>query len=127
WRLEPLPVDGLSLDEAADRLRDLYLDNVKLHPRSDVPVGAAFSGGVDSSANVAAMRFLSGPDLELHTFSYVADDPTLSEERWMSLVARQENAAAHTVEPTPQQMQAGLDRLIEVQGEPFGGTSIHAH
>jgi asparagine synthase (glutamine-hydrolysing) len=126
WRLEPQPVEGLSLDAAADRLRDLYLDNVKLHLRSDVPVGAAFSGGVDSSANVTAMRFLSGPDLELHTFSYVADDPALSEERWMSLVARQGGMVAHTVEATPQEMQADLDRLIEVQGEPFGGTSIYA-
>ena len=126
WRLQPQPVGGLSLDEAADRLRDLYLDNVKLHLRSDVAVGAAFSGGVDSSANVTAMRFLSGAGLELHTFSYVADDPALSEERWMSLVARQEGVVAHTVEATPQEMQAGLDRLIEVQGEPFGGTSIYA-
>ena len=126
WRLEPLPVDGLSLDEAAQRLRALYLDNVKLHLRSDVPVGAAFSGGVDSSANVTAMRFLSGPSLELHTFSYVADDPALSEERWMSGVARHEDVVAHTVEATPQEMQASLDRLIAVQGEPFGGTSIYA-
>jgi asparagine synthase (glutamine-hydrolysing) len=126
WRLRPQPVGGLSLDEAAERLRDLYLDSVKLHLRSDVAVGAAFSGGVDSSANVTAMRFLSGPGLELHTFSYLADDPALSEELWMSLVARQENVVAHTVETTPHEMQAALDRLIEVQGEPFGGTSIYA-
>ena len=126
WKLEPQPVEGLSLDEAADRLRELYLENVKLHLRSDVPVGAAFSGGIDSSANVTTMRLLSGPGLELHTFSYVADDPALSEERWMSLVARQEGVVAHTVKATPQELQAGLDRLIEVQGEPFGGTSIYA-
>jgi asparagine synthetase B (glutamine-hydrolysing) len=38
-------------------------------------VGAAFSGGVDSSANVTAMCQLSGAGLDLHTFSYIADDP----------------------------------------------------
>jgi len=126
WRLEPQSPDGLSLDEAAERLRDLFLENVRLHLRSDVPVGAAFSGGVDSSANVTAMRFLSGQGLELHTFSYVADDPVVNEERWMSIVAREAGVIAHTVETTPEEMRHDLDRLIEVQGEPFGGTSIYA-
>ena len=126
WRLEPAPVEGLSLDEAATRLRELFLDNVRLHLRSDVPVGAAFSGGVDSSANVTAMRFLSGPELDLQTFSYVADDPAVSEERWMTLVAREVGVVSHTVETSPHDLQSDLDRLIEVQGEPFGGTSIYA-
>jgi asparagine synthase (glutamine-hydrolysing) len=126
WSLEPEPVDGLSLDGAAERLRELFLDNVRLHLRSDVPVGAAFSGGVDSSANVTAMRRLSGQDLELHTFSYVADDPAVSEERWMQLVARETGVVAHTVETSPQDLLTDLDRLIEIQAEPFGGTSIYA-
>jgi asparagine synthase (glutamine-hydrolysing) len=126
WELQPQPVNGLSLDEAGERLRELFLDNVRLHLRSDVPVGAAFSGGVDSSANVTAMRFLSGADLRLHTFSYVADDPAVNEERWMKLVAREADVVAHTVEASPHELQIDLDRLIEVQGEPFGGTSIYA-
>jgi asparagine synthase (glutamine-hydrolysing) len=126
WSLEPDRVGELSLDEAAERLRELFLDSVRLHLRSDVPVGAAFSGGVDSSANVTAMRRLSGAGLELHTFSYVADDPALSEERWMQLVARETGAVVHTVETSPQELVADLDRLIEIQAEPFGGTSIYA-
>jgi asparagine synthase (glutamine-hydrolysing) len=126
WSLEPQPVDGLSLDEAAERLHDLFLDSVRIHLRSDVPVGAAFSGGVDSSANVTAMRRLSGAGLDLHTFSYVADDPALSEERWIELVARETGAHRHTVHASPQELLADLDRLIEIQAEPFGGTSIYA-
>ncbi|HET6917721.1 MAG TPA: asparagine synthase (glutamine-hydrolyzing) [Acidimicrobiales bacterium] len=125
WSLEPQPVD-LSLDDAAERLQELFLDSVRIHLRSDVAVGAAFSGGVDSSANVVAMRRLSGPALDLHTFSYVADDHALSEKRWMDLVGRETGAVAHVVETSPQELAADLDRLIEVQAEPFGGTSIYA-
>ncbi len=126
WQLQPQAIEDLSLDEAAERLRELFLDNVRLHLRSDVPVGAAFSGGVDSSANVTAMRHLSGPGLELHTFSYLADDPVLNEARWVSLVAREAGVETHGIEATPQEMQDDLDRLIEIQAEPFGGTSIYA-
>jgi asparagine synthase (glutamine-hydrolysing) len=126
WQLEPEPLDGLPFDRAADRLRDLFLESVRLHLRSDVPVGAAFSGGVDSSGNVTAMRSLSGGELELHTFSYIADDPVLNEERWVSLVAREIRATTHFVTPTSAELQADLDRLIEVQAEPFGSTSIYA-
>jgi asparagine synthase (glutamine-hydrolysing) len=126
WQLEAEPIDGLSLDEAAERLRELFLESIRLHLRSDVPVGAAFSGGIDSSANVAAMRHLSGDGLDLHTFSYVADDPALNEERWMQLVVRETGALSHTVEPSPQELVSDLDRLIEIQAEPFAGTSMYA-
>ena len=126
WTLTPQPVDGLSLEEAAERLNGLFLDSMRLHLRSDVPVGAAFSGGVDSSAIVAAMRRLSGAELDLHTFSYVADDPAVNEERWMQLLVRKSGAVAHSVRASPQELLADLDAVIEIQAEPFGGTSIYA-
>jgi asparagine synthase (glutamine-hydrolysing) len=126
WQLEPEQVDGLTLDEAAERLQELFLESVRLHLRSDVPVGAAFSGGIDSSGNVAAMRSLSGDGLDLHTFSFIPEDPGLSEERWISLMVRETGAVAHSVTPTPQELQTDLDRLIDVQAEPFGSTSIYA-
>jgi asparagine synthase (glutamine-hydrolysing) len=126
WHLEPEPLDGLTLDNAAERLRELFLESVRLHLRSDVPVGAAFSGGVDSSGNVTAMRRLSGNGLELHTFSYVPEEPELSEERWISVVAQGTGAVAHTITPGPQELQTDLDHLIDVQAEPFASTSIYA-
>jgi asparagine synthase (glutamine-hydrolysing) len=114
------------MEEAGERLHQLFLESVRIHLRSDVPLGVAFSGGVDSSANVTAMRRLSGDGLELHTFSFVPEDPALSEEHWISLVARETGAFTHRVSPTPQELEADLDRLIAVQGEPFGSTSIYA-
>ncbi len=80
WELRADPVHSLSLDEAAQPSRALPGQRApRLTQRR--AVGAAFSGGVDSSANVTAMRALSGPELDLHTFSYVADDPAVSEEQ----------------------------------------------
>ncbi|HET8751990.1 MAG TPA: asparagine synthase C-terminal domain-containing protein, partial [Gaiellaceae bacterium] len=39
---------------------------------------------------------------------------------------REAGVVPHTVETSPQELRADLDRLIEIQGEPFGGTSIYA-
>lgn len=60
----------LSIDDAAQELRRLLLDSVRLHLRSDVPLGAALSGGLDSSAIVGCMRYLE-PDARLNTFSFM--------------------------------------------------------
>ena len=61
-----------TFDEAVERLRELFLQNIRLHLRSDVPVGAALSGGIDSSSIVGAIRHIGGSKLALHTFTHVA-------------------------------------------------------
>jgi len=123
---EPAATQKISFDEAAARLRDLFLDSVRLHMRSDVPLGAALSGGIDSSAIVACMRKLEGPRLQLHTFSFVPDDPALSEERWVDMLGEATASHIHKVRPTAEELITDLDDLIDAQGEPFGSTSIYA-
>ncbi|RUP29389.1 MAG: asparagine synthase (glutamine-hydrolyzing) [Curvibacter sp.] len=125
WQPTIAPVQRLSLDEAAEELRRLLLDSVRLQLRSDVPLGAALSGGLDSSAIVACMRHLE-PDATLHTFSFIASGSAVSEERWVDLVNDKAGATAHKLEIEPQELAADLDDLIVAQGEPFGSTSIYA-
>ncbi len=125
WEIDLRNRLSLSYNEAAARLRDMFVDSVRLHLRSDVPVGAALSGGIDSSSIVMAMRYLE-PSLELHTFSFIADDPAISEEHWADKIGAASGAIMHKVRPTPEEMVADLDFLINVQDEPFGSTSIYA-
>jgi len=115
----------LSFEEAAECVRENFLQSIRLHLRSDVPLGAALSGGVDSSAVVCAMRH-AAPDLPIHTFSYVAAGSEVNEERWADLVNRHVGAIAHKVIVTPQELAHDLDDMIRAQGEPFGSTSIYA-
>ena len=46
-------------EEQVELLRELFLDACKIRMRSDVPIGTALSGGVDSSAVVGAMHHIS--------------------------------------------------------------------
>lgn len=113
-----------SLAEAADELRERFLANVRLHLRSDVPVGAALSGGVDSAAVVCAMRLLE-PDMEIRTFTYTSGAGK-DERHWAELVNSHVGATAHDVHVSPGELARDLDTLIALQGEPFGSTSIYA-
>lgn len=125
WQIDLDRKSDLSFDEAAARLRELFLENIRLHLRSDVPVGAALSGGIDSSSIVMGMR-QAEPDLALHTISYVADDPIVSEEPWVDIISKEARAEVHKTRPTPTELVSDLDALIATQDEPFGSTSIYA-
>jgi asparagine synthase (glutamine-hydrolysing) len=126
WRLDLDRRLDLSFDQAAEQLRGLFLDSVRLHLRSDVPVGAALSGGVDSSAIVMGMRHAEGPDLRLHTFTYLAEDEAINEQRWAEIVGKAARAEMHSVRPVASDLVADLDRLIATQDEPFISTSMYA-
>lgn len=125
WQPDLSVTSVLSFKEAAKKTQELFLESVKYHLRSDVPLGAALSGGVDSSAVVCAMRKLE-PSADIHTFSYIANDEKLSEEKWVDGINQFTQAKAHKVYSSGQEMQQDLDHMLLMQGEPFGGTSIYA-
>jgi asparagine synthase (glutamine-hydrolysing) len=126
WWTPSLAESGpASRQDAAEQLRDLFLESVRLHMRSDVPVGVALSGGIDSSAIVCGIRHLF-PEADLHTFSYVAEDGAISEERWIDAVNGHVRATPHKVRASAGGLAEDLDALITAQGEPFGGTMLYA-
>lgn len=111
--------------DAVEATRAAFLDNIRLHLRSDVPTGAALSGGLDSSSVVCAMRHVE-PQMEINTFSFIASDPRVSEETWVDQINSHVGAHAHKVRVSPYDLIRDLDDLIATQGEPFGSTSIYA-
>ena len=114
----------LSFEQAAEKVREQFLENIKLHLRSDVPLGAALSGGIDSSAVVCAMRYLE-PKADIHTFSYIAKDSSISEEKWVDFINEHTHAKSYKVVANRDELLRDLDDLIHAQGEPFGSTSIY--
>lgn len=125
WQPNISSTSPLSFDEAKIKLRDLFLESVRLHLRSDVALGSALSGGIDSSAVVCAIRHLE-PHIPIHTFSYIASDEKISEEKWVDVINSKINAIEHKVYSDKEGLQQDLDDMMLMQGEPFGGTSIYA-
>jgi asparagine synthase (glutamine-hydrolysing) len=125
WRPEIVESYDRGFEEAANELRERLLTSVRMHLRSDVPVGAALSGGLDSSAVVCAMREL-GPEMDLHTFTFVAPGSSVDEEEWADMINTKTNATSQKVIVEEGDLARDLPELIAAQGEPFGTTSIYA-
>ncbi len=125
WQPSVQTRTDISFEDAAGQVRRLFLQNVAMHLRSDVPVGSALSGGIDSSAVVAGMRHLDD-SVELHAFSYIATGSPLNEEHWVDLLAEHARATVHKVYPEAPELVDELCSLSIAQGEPFRSTSIYA-
>ena len=57
--LDHLEEINLSYEEQVEKWREIFLDAVRIRMRSDVRIGTALSGGLDSSAVFSAMNYLT--------------------------------------------------------------------
>ena len=74
----------LTLDEAGERMHELLSKVVREQLRSDVPVGAYLSGGLDSAGIAALAREAVGT---LQTFSITFEDPEFDESGYQRQMA----------------------------------------
>ena len=125
WYILELCEDNIDFEVAVTQIREVFLDSVRLHLRSDVPHAIALSGGLDSSAIACAVRYLE-PEAKLHTFSYISENSDQDESHWVDLVNKEINAISHKVVISEQDFENKIQNLIKTQGEPFGGSSIFA-
>jgi asparagine synthase (glutamine-hydrolysing) len=125
WRIDPDERMDISFDEAALTFKDLMDKSIDLHMRSDVQIGSALSGGLDSTTLVMAMRRLR-PREDIHTFSFCVPGFGRDESRWSSLVADEARTIHHQVVVRPGDLLDHFHSVVYSQDEPFGGTSIIA-
>lgn len=104
---------------------ELMKSSVDLRLRSDVPVGACLSGGLDSSSIVSIiLKYFNKPDL--HTFSAIYEKGMRGDE---SLFIEEYNTKIynmHFTKPTANSFYNDINRFVEALVEPVPGTSEYA-
>lgn len=88
---------GQDIEENAERLRELLVRATRLRfERSDFPVGAYLSGGLDSSITTAAIREFTSAELD--TFSLRFTDAEFDEGPYQAEMVRRLGTSHHEVE-----------------------------
>jgi asparagine synthase (glutamine-hydrolysing) len=120
WRVSWDQEREMTDSDAVRETTELLNDSVRLRMRSDVPLGAFLSGGVDSSLIVAlAQSKLKNP---IQTFSIGFDEADFDETAYARQVAHWVGSEHHQQRVTADAIEV-LDRLVEHYDEPFGDSS----
>ncbi|HKD38422.1 MAG TPA: asparagine synthase (glutamine-hydrolyzing) [Pirellulales bacterium] len=123
-RIEPVVSDA---DEAARRFREVLAYSVSIHLRSDVPVGCALSGGLDSSSIAGCVKHLAnGSARPLETFSVVFPGCAVNEQSYAREVVEFCHCAPHFSTPTAEEFLEDLDRFTWIHDEPVGSLAQYA-
>lgn len=120
WSLSYTSDSTPTLGEWEEKVRAVFEESVALRMRSDVPVGAFLSGGVDSSAVVMAMSKLSPKPVE--TFSIGSAVETHNELPLAQLVAKKFGTNHHPITVEPDIVHL-LPELVATYEEPYADSS----
>jgi asparagine synthase (glutamine-hydrolysing) len=113
-------------DEAyfVDRLNRLLEDAVRLRLRSDVPLGAHLSGGMDSSVVVSLARLLLG-NAPIKTFcGAFRDGPAFDETRYAKIASQAARTEYLETYLTAADFEQSIEKIIWHMDEPAAGPGV---
>ncbi len=120
WEPSLVVDHSLSEDDALDRLEEIFDEAVRIRMRSDVPLGAFLSSGIDSTLVVAsAAGLIDGP---LTTTTIAFDDANGDEVRLAEEVARK-FGTNHSTKLIDADIRETLERVSSYLDEPLGDSS----
>jgi asparagine synthase (glutamine-hydrolysing) len=112
--------NGHSAEWWAERLREKVNDSIKVHLRSDVPVGSYLSGGVDSGlTTLLASQNEAGARMSFH--GKFTQYPGYDESHHAEVVARQANTELYQIDITADDFRDNISKVIYHLDTPVAG------
>ncbi len=114
-------------NEQVNRWREIFLDSVKIRMRSDVRIGTALSGGLDSSAVFSAMNFLSNREGNKlreskdwqHGFCAHFPGSSLDELDWARIASKDLNIPLQEVNIDPLNSKWSIQEALYQVEDPY--------
>jgi asparagine synthase (glutamine-hydrolysing) len=123
WRYQPDAVEGGTVEQRCEELRELLSRSVQRRMRADVSVGLWLSGGLDSSMVAALAAGISGGK-SLPAFTVGFEDESYDETNHAARVARRLGLHHHTEKLSLARALKILPGLLEKLDEPNGDASL---
>ncbi len=121
WSIEFEPDYSKSEKQWMEEIDASLSESVGLHMISDVPLGAFLSGGIDSSAVVAAMA--RNTDIPIETFSIGFSSKQHCELEFARQIAQKYHCKHHEQIVEPESVSL-LPKLVRAYDEPFADHSV---
>ena len=123
WFPEQVRPSRPALDQAIAEFRELFADAVRIQMRSDVPVGASLSAGMDSTS-VVAYAAKTTQDARLKTFAVGFEGADWDERAGARQIAQMYGTEHFDITVSPGDVRRLLPRLVWSMDEPMGDGSI---
>ena len=126
WNPEQIAPVAQSRATSVAQFKELFFESVKIHLRSDVPVGCQLSGGMDSGSIIMAMNHIQQNSSNISTFSSVFPGYERSEDHFIQSVLDKIKADAYFSTPTPDEFIHDLNAFVGTHDEPVGSFAQYA-
>ncbi len=123
WSLPTWQADNCSEEEWTERVREKLLEAVRIRLVSDVPIGAFLSGGIDSSAIIAAMARLMNRPVKTYSIGFEGRDHFYNELHFANVIAKKFRTDHHEIIVRPRVAEL-LPRLIWHMDEPIADSAF---
>lgn len=117
WNIDYQPNHTRPTSKTAAELKSLLLDSVRIHLRSDVPVGVFLSGGLDSSAMVALLSEAGVQELKTFCVGY-DEGGGYDETFYADIVAKHFKTDHHVLHVNPEQFVQFIPEYVWYMDEP---------
>ena len=123
WDVDPEKLEDRPEEEWVERVREKLLESIRIRLVSDVPLGAFLSGGIDSSAIVAAMAGMTDQPVKTYSIGFEGEDRFYNELPYAGIVARFFGTDHHEIVVRPDAAKL-LPKLIECMDEPMADSAF---
>ncbi len=126
WWPERVETSVSNATQASEAFAAKLDECVRIHLRSDVPVGCALSGGLDSSAIAVLVHSQGGGATDRHTFTSTCFGDPADEREYVEAVLDSISVTPHFVTPSAEGFLEDLDDFVWHHDEPVGSLSMYA-
>ena len=123
WKPNLVTNDRISFDDACQRFKQSMEEAIRLQMRSDVPMGAFLSGGMDSSVVAGLMQQHATSPIQTFTASFLGDS---SQEDQQARQMAKRFGTEHRQLISEIDAVDSLEKLVNCFDEPFADSSAVA-